>query len=385
MAGSGNRDADTGALATEKRRIRYVGWLGYGNLGDEALYRAIQGIFSGCQLVPAEMASSINSVASPITLIGGSTGLPDWIEWMRPTTYNYVFGAGVKDPAFYGKFNTVVIDKLRNFSFRLVGVRGNASKALLENWGIRSEVIGDPCLSLQPGPPHEEDEKRIAINVGSDRVLWGNSDERVLLEIGRVCRILKRKGFRPVLIPFWRDNLEQINRISVAEGVDVFDQWHNITSALEFIATCKILIGEKLHSLVFSAAAHRPFICLEYQPKCYDFSESVGFSDYCIRTDKVTADKIIAMFHAILGNYEKIQKELVRKVDAYREKQREFASRIVADIGSLPDNEWLPPSSLKRLRNGVFWRTDSFLHDSNRRMWQVWNKLLFLHIMRYMT
>ncbi len=36
----------------EKRRINYVGWLGEGNLGDEAVYKAIRELLGCFTLVP---------------------------------------------------------------------------------------------------------------------------------------------------------------------------------------------------------------------------------------------------------------------------------------------------------------------------------------------
>ena len=110
-------------MKENKRRINYVGWLGQDNLGDEALYSAIQNIFSSYQLVPVGAGCEDHSISSPVTIIGGSTGIPEWFEWLRPTTLSCVFGAGVKDPSFFGyeyifrnKMKvSVMIEKLRLF------------------------------------------------------------------------------------------------------------------------------------------------------------------------------------------------------------------------------------------------------------------------------
>jgi len=118
---------------------------------------------------------------------------------LRPTTYSYVFGAGVKDPVFYGYNDIfrdrwkvkVMMEKLR--MFRLIGVRGNISQSLLAKWGIHSEVIGDPCLSLRISNPSKKSDRKIAISLGSDGILWGMNEERVFREVAKVCRSLRKK------------------------------------------------------------------------------------------------------------------------------------------------------------------------------------------------
>ena len=92
--------------------------------------------------------------------------MPSIAILMRPTKYSYVFGAGVLDPVFHGPFSPELIDRFKLINFRLISVRGNISKALLRDWGIDSEVIGDPCLSLKPTKVLEKCNNRIAINFG---------------------------------------------------------------------------------------------------------------------------------------------------------------------------------------------------------------------------
>jgi hypothetical protein len=379
-------------LEERKKRLNYVGWLGHGNLGDESLWKVIQDTFSPYQLVPwpVETGRQDHSLVSPVTVIGGSTGIPEWFENLRPTKFNYVFGAGVKDPAFYGYdciFRermkvAVMMDKLR--TFRYIGVRGNISKALLAKQGIDSEVIGDPCLYLRPQDPGKKEEEKIGINLGSDGILWGMNEERIFDEIAKVCRNLKKEGYEPVLIPFWKKNVVRLRRLAVEEDIDFFDDWPDIQSTLSLIAKCKIFIGTKLHSLAFSAAADTPFIGLEYQPKCYDFAQSVAFERYTLRTDGVTEGKVMKLFTDLLENYEQMKKELAARVDTYRIKQRQFAARIVQDIESLPENCWQISHAQTRIRNEAFWRADRMFHGKTR-LWYAWNRLFFRHFMLYMT
>ncbi|MCK4443938.1 MAG: hypothetical protein KAW09_05310, partial [Thermoplasmata archaeon] len=102
------------------------------------------------------------------------------------------------------------------------------------------------------------------------------------------------------------------------------------------------LIGEKLHSLVFSAATHTPFVSIEYRPKCLDFAESVGFSAYNIRTSEMTAERVKVLLFDLMENWNDMRTLLKENVQVYRQRLGDFAARIVKDIESLPEDKWSP-------------------------------------------
>ncbi len=366
-----------------KNKINYVAWVTPNNLGDEALYSIDQAIFGKYNFELYRITNPLRQIHSQTTLIGGGTCLPQITLYMRPTKYAYVFGAGAEDPEFYGPFDPALIARLRLFNFRLIGVRGNISKALLKDWGIDSEVIGDPCLSLKPTTIEARHNNRIAIVIGaaSPKFSWKSGD-RVQKELSKVCRILKQKGYELLLIPFWINNMHDVERLSKSEDISVFEKWQNTEATINLISTCKILIGEKLHSLALSAAANTPFIGLAYAPEHFDLADSVGFSKYTMSTTEVTAEKIIALFNDLINNYEKIQSRLATLVNEYREKQRKFAARINADIETLPENKWAVQNNF---RNTLIWGTDVFMQNRLHNIWKAWNKLVYSHLLQYMS
>ncbi|MBN1244233.1 polysaccharide pyruvyl transferase family protein [Candidatus Bathyarchaeota archaeon] len=380
-----------------KKALSYVGWLGHQNIGDEAVYFAIRDLLSEYALTPYNSYNflienrhrpflHIEHPISIVSLFGGGTLLPDDVTWIKPNKYNYVFGAGVKDPIFrtkFANFDKTVIDRLKCFNFRFVGVRDKASKLLLNKWGIASEVIGDPALSLKADSKIRRDDHRVAVNIGCDGFLWGGHQERVVHEVTRVCKILKDSSYTPVLVPFSKRDLEDVTRVSLAAKVEVFDNWFDIKSVVDFIASSKVLIGQRLHSVVLSAAVFTPFICLEYRPKCFHFSESVGMSKYTIRTDKVTAEKILQLLQNLIGEWRQTHNELARIVNAYRETQRSFADRIIRDLKLLSDNDWSNANLSSKWKNKLFWETDVFLRKKFYKIWKLYNKLFFSRIIRY--
>ena len=322
------------------KKINFIGWQNHDNLGDEAIYYVDQKLFPKYNLV-----SSNDRLISNITLFGGGTLLPHWPYICPINKYNYAFGVGVQDIKFIKNYKNCYIDLTKKSNFRYLMVRGYISQKILKSWGIQSEVIGDPVLSLEPNQYHSNpDSKRIMINLAfyNDKV-WGDNETNIYIQMKNFCEYLKTNGYNPIIIPFWKKDELIINRFANDLGLEVFKDWLDIEKTLNFIATGNALVGLKLHSLVFSAAAYVPFISIEYNPKCFDFSNSVGFDSYNIPTDKLTADKLIMLFNNLIKNRNMMKNQLEEKVSYFRLKQKEAVAKITQDIESLnyKDYEYL--------------------------------------------
>jgi hypothetical protein len=382
-----------------KKKINYIGWVGNNNLGDEALYSVSQYLLSDYELkiydsyrhlflLNSPFFQSVKDMHSNISVFGGGTLLPDDITWVKPAKYNYLFGAAMKDPSFPSKFDSfdkVTFERLKIFNFRLVGVRDNFSKASLANFGIESEVIGDPVLWLRPRVDLKRDPLKVGINVGCDGFLWGGKQDRVVQEMVHVCKILKENGYTPISIPFSEQDVKYSLRLSKKAGIEIFEEWSNLQSIVDLIAKCQLLIGQRLHSLVISSATYTPFVCLEYRPKCSAFAETVGFLEYCIRTDRVSAKKVMQKFNFLVNNWSKMQDVLKIKVDEYRRRQLKFVDRLKEDIESLPDSVWRFSLFGERLKNRLFWDSDVLMRKKLGRLWRAYNRLVFLKLIRFLT
>jgi len=351
-------------------KINYVGWVGHKNVGDEALFLVNKKLFNSYKLVPLNN----KLIHSGITLFGGGTLLPMWtMSTARNARYNYAFGVGVRNPIFWGKFEAVMIEQIKRFRFRFVGVRGNFSRKLLKNWGIASEVVGDPVLILEP-QSYTKKEEKIAINVSSPPDgLWGNAQD-LMNETIKLCKTLK-KHYDLVLISFYLDDVPLIEKIAQKTGVTVFGDWMNIQNTLDFLSSCNLLIGQKLHANIFSAAAYTPFISLEYQPKCLDFAESVGYEKYNLRTDHATAKRVMGLLDDLLRHWDNMRDLLIANVEMYRKRIKSFASQIINDIDSLPDDKWLPLDRIEKLKRLILSGSDIYCHYYAKNVFQIFNSL----------
>jgi len=352
-----------------EKRITYVGWLGYGNVGDEALFEVDKKVFNRYELLP-----SLERPVSRITIFGGGTLLPHWGLTILPNKYNYVYGVGVRNPIFWGNPHPFLIDLAKRFSFRYIGVRDKTSQEILRKWGIHSEVIGDPCLLLESKSNIKKKENLIALNVGTaGGELWGHNEDQISKETVNLCKFLKEKhAYYPILIPFSKNDIDYTKRISELANVDIFENWQNIEEIVNFISSCHVLIGEKLHSIVLSASTYTPFISLEYRPKCRAFSELMGFSKYTIRTDEMSSGRVIKLLDELIVNWDRMRSKLIENVETYRKKLREAATKIMWDIRSLPDDKWSAPSLLQNRMRSIFYGADVYLFNHANSVWRAW-------------
>jgi len=358
----------------KRKRITYIGWTEGSNLGDEALYLANQKVFGSYELVPDYKRYGIQH--SRITLFGGGTLLPFLSFWVRPNKYNYAFGVGVEILNFWSEFfPKEAIEKTKKFNFRLLGVRGEISRQALRGWGINSQVVGDPCLLLEPSSYMKKKEDLITLNFSSINRIWGYNRERILREVTKLCKALQVEGYSLVLVLFCKEDMSSIERVTKIANVEVFDDWKDIRATINFIASSRVLIGERLHSAIFSASTYTPFVMIAYRPKCFDFVDTVGFRKYTLRTDEMTCEKVMRLFRDLVENWKDMRRELVRNVETYRKKLKDFAVRITDDIESLPDDKWSTPNIIENIKWRAFQQTDRVLHYKAHRIWRAWHRL----------
>jgi len=325
------------------KKITYIGWLDYENIGDEALLPANMKLFPDCELV-----YNNQHFESKITLFGGGTLFPRWPTWIMKNRYNYAVGIGVRCPSFWGSPKPWQIDILKAFDFRFIGVRGPRSKEILASYGIESKVTGDTALILEPNSYKSTEKGLIGINIaklkgdkyvkGSD--IWGSDEKHLLKVMTRVCVELEALGFRILLLPFYPEDIIYLEKITKSlKNFKMIRDLSNPIKILNEVSRCEVFIGQKLHSIVFSACCYVPFISLEYRPKCRDFTELLDFEDFTVRTDELDVEKILDLFKEIYRDRQQHSEDLYLKVNRQRNILRQTAEILQNDWNQL-DTNW---------------------------------------------
>jgi len=298
--------------------IAYVGWNGRGNTGDDAIFQALaQGLAPAAvetfPVYAAELARSLTgrSVARfrrSHLLLGGGTlvGRSVWRNNLKLKAFplvrrrpRFMIGAGVEDPSFQGRHSfsdagqelqrwTAILDR-----FDRVTVRGPRSQELLAEVGVAADIVGDPALLLSPPAPARPAGKVVGVTLGFGDDLWGHDHRRVETAVVACLRELIAQGWRVRLLCM--NDEDRQGHASVARGLsahadDVSVEVADTPAAyLQGASECAVVVAERLHAMVLAAAAGTPFVALEYQPKCRDFTASVDWDQWSVRTDSLTA------------------------------------------------------------------------------------------------
>lgn len=351
------------------QNITYFGWIGYNNLGDEAIYLANKMLFDGKELIPSDYSNSYD-----LALFGGGTVVPPAKNvFTHAKRHDRVIGigVGVKDPqirnqkfkpidlAFsLGKVgqnellrNKFVSYSLRPFTFisdsintydhyihedsfdRLrdfdrLGVRGPISEQILSKRGISCEVVGDTALVLEPSEYKHSRSDKVAVSMRPGSFKWSNDDHH-LDTVLDFCR--QRSGdfefvfapLNPKDIPF---HLEAAETIPNATFCD-YSTTNNVYSLLNLYSGCDAVIGERLHASVLSACCFTPFISIEYRTKNRDFAESVNMGDFNRRCDEITRQWLNERLEECVVN-DGIQDELEESVNNRRRQLDDFSKQL---------------------------------------------------------
>ena len=332
----------------------YLGWTGYGNLGDEVLFEAHRALFPGLEVVPfrpphPRAARRLLPALTPdyvLGFLGGGTLInqsPKWranLESLLDRGMPVVcLGSGVAPAAFRPSFEPGTVadwaPTLRRLDF--VGVRGPESQRLLAEVGVDSVVMGDPVFALAGELPPPGEESVVGLNIGvSARTIMHGSPERFLSVMVEAVERLLAAGRRVTLLPVCAEdvasNEELLRRVGSA-GVSLVTAFDSTTDYVRELAACRVFVGQKLHATALATVTRVPSVMLAYQPKCTEFMDSLAQAEHCTTTDAVTAEWIVERVGHLEAHHADVRAELDARVTTYRDGQVAWAAELA---GRLP-------------------------------------------------
>jgi len=313
--------------------IRYVGWVGKDNLGDEAMIEAARRLMSWGEV-------EARGEARDLLLLGGGTLINrnQYLRWLlerdSPRIERAVFGTGVANPSFWGVTEDTN-EWLRWLgTCAYVGVRGPRSAQTLIDWGYKGdiEVCGDTALALRPEGSYEGSGPILVAPAWTNGELWGRSDQKVYEELAGAIKVWQKSGREVTLMschPSDDRPIIVIKEMVGDMGVGYHAGYLDVAKSVELIASSSIVVGERLHACVLAAAAGRPFVAVEYRPKVRDFSESVAMDDYLIRSDQLRAGRLVELVTEL--GFE-APEEMDAAVTTYRRRLAEASCVIEAAV-----------------------------------------------------
>ena len=214
----------------------------------------------------------------------------------------------------------------------LITVRDEGSQFELKNMGITRppiKVTADPVLALNPV------DKQLGRRILQNYQQEGNAPlvsiavrewkdwshyKQVLAETADY--LITEYGAKIIFLPmqFPEDILaaEKVIWRMKKQAVILRDKY-SIVELMSLVGNCDMLIGVRLHALVFAAIMNVPIIGLSYDPKIERFMESLNES--CVGTlQDVTREKILDKSAEIFGNTNAASENLRRNLNILRDK-----------------------------------------------------------------
>ena len=333
----------------------YIGWLGHDNLGDEALFQSFKQIFNETSFIayeplPIELllyrSARRRRSLFDLVFLGGGTLIND-NNYLKPFSravqrekHSVVFGTGVRDPEFWMKFRPNLditrqmqewVAVLRNASF--VGVRGPQSARALESYGLpQVRVVGDPAIALCSPRPETAKRTRIAaINLGCSGPMWG-SQQQLNANVAEFARSLLRDGWQVEFLPMHPADESLAENFKDEFNLPQISIWRDFLSTSKTLNRIKhydLLVGQRLHASILAGGSGVPTIALEYRPKCGDFMESIGMSQFSVRTDQADPERLLSLLQEIETDYLGHSRRLNMACDELRQTQYDSAREII--------------------------------------------------------
>lgn len=323
-----------------------AGYYGYDNAGDEAIAEAV--VYALRSLVPdvhitvlsAQPARTLARLSveavhrfSPravlgalarchLLIFGGGSLLQDVTSFRSLLYYQSIFALALmlgKPVAVYANGLGPIRSRLGRFltagllsRARLVSLRDRHSWEEALRLGARDPLLtADPAFLLSPAPAEEVAEIRKHEGwdglphplVGVAPRPWPASP-RFVTEIARALDSLARDGATVVFIPMQYPQdmgmIEQV-RAAMQEPSCVLTGRYGPRQLLALTGELDLVIGMRLHALIFAIAAGVPVVGISYDPKVDSFLAEVGCPRAGTPSD-LNGDKLLEVSRRVLAD-----------------------------------------------------------------------------------
>lgn len=202
----------------------------------------------------------------------------------------------------------------------VITVRDHPSKELMQSLGVKKniQVTADVAFGMEL-PTVAKTEKILASEglnsqkklVGISVRKWKDHQEYKKI-IAKAGDYLQKSNFEVVFLPMHHpDDLEVSLEIAnmMETKPKVLDKQYSPEDLLSIINGLDLMIGMRLHSLIFAAIVNVPMVGLEYDEKINSFLKLVSQRN-AGRVERLDQIKLFTAIDEILQNYEEVQSTL---------------------------------------------------------------------------
>jgi polysaccharide pyruvyl transferase CsaB len=369
-------------MVSSAPKIVISGYYGFRNSGDEAVLKSIltaleeAGKQAGVTIQPIVLSSdpawtekmygvravhrmSLKEVRAAIRessglISGGGSLLQDatspktipyylailkLAQWAGKPTFVYAQGIGPVQRKWFYPLIKSVFNRCKYIS-----VRDEQSADLLAAMGIQRSsmhVVPDPVMGL-PLPANAESAPNglspVGVPVIGISVRYWDKERRELKAIADGLR--KLSAGRPVhlrFLPFHLPDDVEASQYVFEQLGDVGANGSSISMEQEItdpqqmlleVSRCDLIVGMRLHSLIYAASREVPLIGISYDPKIDHFLSRIG-SEPVGSSDTLSGDKLAAEAGALLAGREAWRDSRAAAIQTLRQEARLPARQII--------------------------------------------------------
>lgn len=277
-------------------------------------------------------------------------------QWLKKPTFIYAQGIGPVNRKF---FNPMIRSVFKGCKY--ISVRDEQSADYLRGLGLQwnqIHVVPDPVMGLPL--PADSREKDVTTGTAPDQssngssagqtklpvigvsVRFWESDRKELTAIASgLKKLCAKKAVHLRFMPFHLPKDEQASRFIMEMLGDVTSKGSEVSITpnltdpqlmLEEVSKCDVVIGMRLHSLIYAASQYVPPVAISYDPKIDQFmlrldSEPVG------STTALDGDKLAKSVASLLDQRSQWLKENEDRITELKQEARVPAQQIINYLG----------------------------------------------------
>ncbi|MCP4260019.1 MAG: polysaccharide pyruvyl transferase family protein [Planctomycetes bacterium] len=120
-----------------------------------------------------------------------------------------------------------------------------------------------------------------------------------------------------------------INNVQRKENCEIVEGFPGTTDHINAVSQCKMFVGHKTHSQIFSLLAATPLLAIAYHKKTEDFMAQYELEKYCIIDAQISTEKLIELFDEINDNLDSInEKQEMTGSEMCKQVKEDFARMI---------------------------------------------------------
>ena len=327
-------------------KVVISGYYGFDNLGDEAILKSIIiALKEADKNIEITVLSSnpiktqqnynvkainrwnIKKIHKELTMSdglisGGGSLLQDVTSSRSIFYYTFIMGLAslVNKPIFLyaqgvGPINKRLNKKIVKFflnKVQYISLRDEESSNLIKSIGVNTkiDIVPDPVMGLDIKMADLKSKKNnyIIISVRN----W-SAKKNYLKQIAMSCNEIMEEGIDIKLLPMHEKLDEKISK-ELAEmieyEVEVLSCEMNMEEKLKYVSKAKLMIGMRLHALIFAGNVGTPMIGISYDPKIDSYLKLVDQPCIGNTDDGVDSDELTQKSLHIVSNYESIKEKL---------------------------------------------------------------------------